>query len=91
MAKRKKEWPPWWEWEVKLIDHVYETMEKRDFTEIELRRMMEHASGYRRDNDVEGRWVIETRFKRQRWEVVVEPIPERKRLEVVTAYPRWED
>jgi len=44
-----------------------------------------------RDEDADGRWVIETRFRRRQWEVVVEPIPEKKILEVVTAYPRWED
>lgn len=27
---------------------------------------------------VEGRWVIETRFRSERWEVIVEPIPEKK-------------
>jgi len=91
MAKRKKEWPPWWEWELRLVDHAYESMEKRDFTDIELRRRIEYARSYRRDEDADGRWVIETRFRRRQWEVVVEPIPEKKILEVVTAYPRWED
>jgi hypothetical protein len=60
-------------------------MGRREFTEIELRRMMGHATNYRRDI-VEGRWVIETWFRRQRWEVIVEPIPERELLVVVTAY-----
>jgi hypothetical protein len=52
---------------------------------------MEHARSYRRDEDADGRWIIETRFRRREWEVVVEPIPERKILEVVTAYDRGED
>ncbi len=65
-------------------------MEIRHFTEIDLRRMMEKARGYRRDIE-EGRWVIETRHERHRWEVIVEPVPERKELEVVTAYAVWED
>ena len=51
--------------------------------------MMEHALGYRRDH-TEGRWVIETRYRRQRWAVIVEPIPKREQLEVVTAYEVWE-
>jgi hypothetical protein len=64
-------------------------MGRRDFTEINLRRMMEHAKGYRRDI-VEGRWVIETRYQSHPWEVIVEPIPERQILVVVTAYDVWD-
>lgn len=52
--------------------------------------MMEHATGFRRDH-TEGRWVIETRLRRERWEVVVEPIPEKEKLEIVTAYEGWND
>ena len=89
-AKRRREWPPWWNWELVLIPHMHRRLRKRKFTEIELRRMMEHALGYRRDH-IEGRWVIETRYRRQRWAVIVEPIPEREQLEVVTAYEVWED
>jgi hypothetical protein len=61
-------------------------MEDRRFTEIDLRRMMQHATGYRRDI-VRGRWVIETRHRRQRWEVLVEPDSAAQILVVVTAYP----
>lgn len=60
-------------------------MEDRGFTEIELREMMQAAEGYREDI-VEGRWVIETRHKRKRWEVIVEPDPAVELLVVVTAY-----
>ncbi len=58
---------------------------KREFTEIELRRMMEYATGFDRD-DKEGRWVIAVRLRRADWEIIVEPIPEEEVLEVVTAY-----
>ena len=58
----------------------------RGFTEVDLRRMLEHAGGYRADV-VEGRWVIETRHSRKNWEVIVEPDGEQKLLVVVTAYP----
>ena len=58
----------------------------RRFTEVDLRRMLEHAGGYRADV-VEGRWVIETRHNRKDWEVIVEPDNEQKLLIVVTAYP----
>jgi len=85
MAKRDKEWPPWWAWELFMTTHVGERMLERGFTEIELRRIMEHATGYHRSQE-EGRWVIETRRERRRWEVVVEPRPDKEVLEIVTAY-----
>ena len=47
--------------------------------------MMEHATEYRPDIE-EGRWRIETRFRGQPWEVIVEPAPEKQLLLVVTAY-----
>jgi len=64
-------------------------MDDRGFTEIELRRMLERASGSRED-DVEGRWVIETKHRGKTWEVIVEPDWERNLLVVVTAYPVWD-
>ena len=90
VAKRKqRQRPPWWEWELEVIDHVHKRMERRDFTETDLRRMMEHAKGCHRDIE-EGRWVIETRYQGQPWEVIVEPIPERQILVIVTAYDVWD-
>jgi hypothetical protein len=64
-------------------------MVDRGFTEVDLRYMLEHASGYRRDV-VAGRWVIEACHKRRFWEVIVEPDSETQMLVVVTAYPVWE-
>ena len=64
-------------------------MADRRFTDIDLRRMLERAAGYRVDV-VEGRWLIETRHRRRVWEVIVEPDSERRLLVVVTAYPVWE-
>lgn len=61
----------------------------RRFTEIDLRRTLQQAAGYREDV-VEGRWVIETRHRGKAWEVIVEPDQERRLLVVVTAYPVWE-
>ena len=26
MAKRKKDWPPWWEWELELTDYTYKRL-----------------------------------------------------------------
>ena len=72
-------WPDWWEWELELTPHLEKRMEDRDFTEVDLRAMLEQA-------EVEGRWVIETRHRRHRWHVIVEPDPVEHLLVVVTAY-----
>jgi hypothetical protein len=82
-------WPEWWDWELELSPHLLKRMGDRRFTEVDLRRMLERATGHREDV-VEGRWVIETRHTRRAWEVVVEPDRERRLLVVVTAYPVWE-
>lgn len=47
--------------------------------------MLEGGKAFRPDV-APGRWVIETRFRREDWEVVVEPDNETERLVVVTAY-----
>ena len=84
----RPEWPAWWNWELELSPHLLKRMTDRRFSEIDLRRMFERASGYREDV-VEGRWVIETRHRGRSWEVIVEPDRERQLLVVVTAYPVW--
>lgn len=61
-------------------------MVDRDFTEVDLRRMLEYATGLRVDV-VEGRWVVETRHARRSWEIIVEPDEEIRLLIVITAYP----
>jgi hypothetical protein len=61
-------------------------MDDRRFTEMDLRRMLQRATDYRRDV-VNGRWTIETRHRRRPWEVIVEPDGARELLVVVTAYP----
>jgi hypothetical protein len=68
---------------------LFKRMDDRRFTEIELRRILQWASGYREDV-VEDRWVIETRHRRKMWEVIVEPDRDRQLLVIVTAYPIWE-
>ncbi len=79
-------WPNWWEWELEITPHLEKRMGDRDFTEIDLREMLQRAQRYRADVE-EGRWVIETRHRRRRWEVIVEPDPEERLLVVITAYP----
>jgi len=65
-------------------------MEDRQFNEVDLRTMLQHARSYRRDI-VEGRWAIGTRHEEHPWEVIVEPDDAGKLLVVVTAYPVWDD
>ena len=73
---------------MEVSPHPLKRMEDRRFTEIDLRRMLERASGYREDVVVD-RWVIETRHRGKGWEVIVEPDTGRRLLVVVTAYPIW--
>jgi len=76
----------WWTWELELSAHLLKRMEDRAFNEIDLRRMVEHASGHRSDI-LEGRFVIDVRRAGQPWEVIVEPDETRQLLVVITAYP----
>lgn len=80
-------WPEWWAWELELTPHLAKRMEDRDFTEVDLRDMLERASGLHEDV-VEGRYVIEARFRGRAWEVIVEPDVAEELLVVVTAYAK---
>ena len=61
-------------------------MEDRAFNEVDLRRMLEYATGYRVDI-LEGRFIIEASHAGLPWEVIVEPDEVRTLLVVITAYP----
>ena len=78
--------PAWWDWELELTPHVEKRMEDRTFTEVDLRLMLERATGFRPDV-VDDRFVVETRFRAGPWEVVVESDEVEHLLVVVTAYP----
>ena len=82
-----QDWPKWWDWELELSPHLLKRMEDRRFTEIHLRDMLEKAIEVRPDV-VPGRWVVETRFRRRLWEVIVEPDISARVLLVITAYAR---
>lgn len=82
----KTDWPAWWNWELELSSHVLKRMIDRDFSEVDLRSMMESGMGLREDYE-DGRWVVETSHESRRWEVVVEPDAEDQLLVVITAYP----
>ena len=74
-------------WKLDLSPSLFKRMEDRRFAEIDLRSMAEKAVGFRPDT-VSGRWVIETRFRRRGWEVIVEPDSQAQVLIVITAYAR---
>ena len=61
-------------------------MSDRRFTEVDLRTMLDKATGHR-GGHVPGRFVIETRHRRKSWNVIVEPDVELRLLVIVTAYP----
>ena len=83
------QWPDWWAWDLEITPHIKKRMLDRDFTEVELRQMLEDSSNYRPDF-VEGRWVIETRYHGEPWEIIVEPDERSQLLIVITAYPTSE-
>ena len=78
-------WPPWWEWDLELTPHLEKRREDRGFNEVDLRAMLQAATGYRADI-VEGRFIVETRHRRVDWEVIVEPDEVAHSLVVITAY-----
>jgi hypothetical protein len=79
-------WPPWWEWELEFTSHLEERMIDRSYNEVDLRMMLETASGLR-PNHVDGRYVVDTAHDKRPWEVIVEPIEDEQVLVIVTAYP----
>ena len=81
-----KEWPEWREWELELSPHLLKRMLDRSFSEVDLRVMMERASGVHEDRQP-GRWVLETKRDTKPWEIIVEPDSEDRLLVVITAYP----
>ena len=61
-------------------------MEDREFSEVELRAMLERARGIGPDVAA-GRWRVATTFRNAAWVVIVEPDEDAQRLVVVTAFP----
>ena len=78
-------WPDWWDWQLELTPHLLRRMEDRDLNEIDLRAMLHDAATSHADV-VAGRWIIEARLRRSRWEIIVEPDRAAQRLIVITAY-----
>ena len=80
------DWPGWWSWELELTPHLMKRMRDRQFNEVDLRVMMDAATGFL-ENHEEGRFVVETFHEGSRWTVIVEPSSDDQVLIVVTAYP----
>jgi len=85
-TRRRTHWPAWWDWELELSSHLLKRMVDRQFSEVDLRSMMEPAMRIREDQEP-GRWVVETSHESRPWEVIVEPDPADQLLVVITAYP----
>lgn len=79
------EWPTWWNWELELSQHLLKRMIDRRFNEVDLRKMLEDATGYEANLEPD-RWTIETLHADQPWHIIVEPIPSESVLLVITAY-----
>ena len=73
------DWPEWWEWELEFTSHLEKRMEDRDFTELDLRTMLERAESYQ-PSVVAARWVVRTRHRSAGWALIVEPDSTRSSL-----------
>lgn len=80
------DWQAWWDWELELSSHVLKRMVDRDFSDVDLRAMMESAVSFR-EGDEAGRFVVVTSHEQRPWEVIVEPDADDHLLIVITAYP----
>jgi hypothetical protein len=77
--------PEWWNWDLSFTSHVEMRMEQRGVTEVEVRAMLERATGFE-PSVVEGRFMIHSRHVERPWIVIVEPDADVKLLVVVTVY-----
>ena len=77
--------PEWWNWELSFTAHAELRMEQRGVTEVDVRAMLERATGYE-PSVVEGRFMIHVVHKGRPWVVIVEPDVGSKLLVVVTPY-----
>lgn len=83
----RSDWPEWWNWELDLIDHLYERMIDRDFNETDIREMIQEAAACVPNEQYPGRWLLRTTWHGTPWEISVEPDYEEQLLVVITAYP----
>jgi len=77
--------PEWWSWELSFTGHVEMRMEQRGVTEVEVRAMLDRATGFR-PSAIEERFVVDVHHQTRAWIVIVEPDDEARLLVVVTVY-----
>lgn len=82
---RKQTFPDWWDWELFFGVHADLRMEQRGVTELDVRAMLEKASGIE-PSAVPGRFRVHVRHNQRPWIVIVEPILRLEFLAVVTVY-----
>ncbi|MHB1157548.1 MAG: DUF4258 domain-containing protein [Phycisphaerales bacterium] len=87
MATGAFRWPDWWEWELDTgSPHLAKRMRDRQFSETDLRQMVDVATNLQ-PNHEPNRWVVRTTLHHAPWEIIVEPLPDEQVLLVITAYP----
>lgn len=79
--------PTWWGWELAFTAHIEARMEERQFSEVDLRVMLQETSALEPARRP-GRFLARTRLRGRPWIVVLEPDPDAELVFVVTAYPR---
>ena len=79
--------PNWWDWEFELSPHVERRMVDRNFTEVDLRGMLERADRIVA-GVVEGRHVVSALHRGKVWEIVLEPDDDSRVVVIVTAYAK---
>jgi hypothetical protein len=77
--------PEWWHWELTFTSHAELRMEQRGVTEVQVRAMLERATGFE-PSVIEGRFMIHTRHAHRPWIVILEPDADIRLLVVVTVY-----
>ena len=77
--------PEWWNWELSFTAHAELRMEQRGVTEVDVRAMLERATGYE-PSVVEGRFMMHVTHGQRPWIVIVEPDIDSNLLVVVTPY-----
>lgn len=58
--------PDWWNWDLSFTGHAELRMEQRGVTEVEVRAMLERATGFEA-SVVEGRFMIRTQREQGPW------------------------
>jgi hypothetical protein len=78
------EWPDWWEWELEFSSHCLKRMQERGFNEAELRALLADAEEL--VEQIHGTFVVVSMQVDKRWEIIVAPDLEKRRIVVISAY-----